>query len=476
VTGDTGGVTSMAVALEKRPRSLVHLFLERAETTPEDDAYYYPVEGGWQESTWAHTRELVEGLAAGLVALGIQPEDRVALVVGSRYEWVLGYLSALWAGGAVTALDPRADEQSIARVIADSGARLVIADDYETVHMLWRIRADIRAVTKVVQVDGDYPDQRVLSLEGLLRLGHDHLAEHPRALSERLYALRRDGLAALVYSRDDAGTLRGVRLTHSALTYAATALAMLGPVGPDDVVYLPVALTTSYGQTVLGAQLACGFRLAIEARPEDAVESLRLVRPTVVTATASLLQQVRAQAERDGGEGRLARRRVERAFAVAGEVAESRARGDEVGGRLARRRRAADRKVFAAIRGLFGDRLRYVVVAGGGVDAELSDYADRVGLTVVEAYGRAEAGPVSVALPDEAASRTAGRPLPGTEVAIADDGEILVRGPGLAQGYHAARGGPVPLLERGWLHTGDSGVLDDEGRLRVLGRLVRRSG
>src|SRR5436190_1468455 len=195
-------VTIDPVVIDKRPRSLVHMFLQRVEETPDEDAFYYPVEGGWQESSWAQTHELVEGLAAGLLALGIEPEDRVAIVATTRYEWVLGYLATLWVGAAVTAVDPTADAGTIARVLADSGARVVLAEDYDLVHTLWRVRARIRDVSKVVQIDGDYPDARVLSLEGLLGVGRDHLEEHPRALSQRLYAVRRQGLAALPYVSD----------------------------------------------------------------------------------------------------------------------------------------------------------------------------------------------------------------------------------------------------------------------------------
>src|SRR3954452_1553709 len=198
------------------------MFLERVEDTPDEDAFYYPVEGRWQESTWSETHGLVEGLAAGLLALGLQPEERVAIVASTRYEWVLGYLATLWAGGAVTAVPPTADGDTIARILADSGARVVLAEDFETVHLLWRIRAQIRDVTKVVQVDGEFPDQRVLPLEGLLDLGRQFLEHEPRALSRRLYAVRRQGLAALPYVPVRGG-LRGVRLSHGALTYHATA-------------------------------------------------------------------------------------------------------------------------------------------------------------------------------------------------------------------------------------------------------------
>src|SRR5262249_19698827 len=148
------------------------------------------------------THQLVEGLAAGLVALGIAPEDRVAVMTSTRYEAVLAFLAVQFSAAAVTFLDPSADDAEVAHVLQDSGARVVIAEDVEATRVLWRIRASIRDVVKVVQIDGEYPDQRVLSLEGLLALGAERLDTEPRVVAQRLYAVRREGLAALVYEPD----------------------------------------------------------------------------------------------------------------------------------------------------------------------------------------------------------------------------------------------------------------------------------
>ncbi len=116
-------VTIDPTVLDKRPRSLVHMFLDRVAEAPDEDAFYYPVEGGWQESTWGQTHVLVEGLAAGLLALGLEPEERVAIVASTRYEWVLAYLATLWAGGAVTAVAPDADDAGRGRSASSTPAR-----------------------------------------------------------------------------------------------------------------------------------------------------------------------------------------------------------------------------------------------------------------------------------------------------------------------------------------------------------------
>ncbi len=427
------------VVIDKRPRSLAHMFRERVETTPDAEAYYYPVDGGWQESTWEQTNSLVEGLAAGLVALEVQPEERVAVMATTRYEWVLAFLAVQFCGAAVTLVDPAAGDLEVAHVLQDSGARVVIAEDYEAVRTLWRIRARIRDVAKVVQIDGDYPDERVLSLEGLLGLGAEQLEAEPRVIAQRLYAVRRQGLAAIVYEPSSDGLLRGVRLTHSALTYQAAAVASLGVVGEPDLLFLCLPLAHTFGRALFATHLACGYPVALEGRPDRVLDSLAKVRPTVVGLTPALLADVRERVENEN-RSRLLRRR-------------------------------AERRIHAAVRQVFGERLRFVVAAGSGLDADLMEFFDLAGVAVLEAYGRPETGGAAcLALPDDRGSGTAGRPLPGTEVRIAADGEILVSGPGVMEGYHRRRADTAAALRQGWWRSGDAGVLDTHGRLRVLGR------
>jgi long-chain acyl-CoA synthetase len=462
------------VVTDRRPRSLAHLFWDHADVTPDSVAYYYPVEGGWQESTWGQAAELVEGLAAGLVALGVGVEDRVAIVATTRYEWILAALAAWSAGAAVTTVRPGTGDDHVAHVLTDSGARLVIAENHDEVHRLWRIRGRIRGVTKVVQIDGDYPDSRVLSLEGLLRLGHDHLNRYPRAIAQRRYAVRREGLAAILYSGGSDGRPRGIRLRHSALTYQGAAPKSLGVLGENDLLYLGLPLAHSFGQSLLAVQLASGFPAAVDGDPDRLLDSLFVVRPTFLGATPGMLAQVRAEVSREQSQ-RLQRRAMERAFDTARQVRELEATGTPVPPRLARRHRTQDRNELAAIREAFGDRLRFVVAGWGALDDDLADFFELAGVEVLGAYGLTEAGgAVCVDLPGDRRHGTVGRPLPGTKVRIDDDGQVLVTGPGVMDGYHERQPDTDAVLRHGWLSTGDRGVLDADGRLRILARRTVR--
>jgi long-chain acyl-CoA synthetase len=450
------------------------MFWDNADVMPDSVAYYYPIDGGWQESTWGQAAGLVEDLAAGLVALGIGVEDRVAIVSTTRYEWILAALAAWSAGAAVTTVRPGSSDDHVAHVLTDSGARLVIAEDHEEAHRLWRIRARIRGVTKVVQIDGDYPDSRVLSLEGLLRLGHDHLVAQPRAIAQRRYAVRREGLAAVLYSTGSDGRPRGVRLRHSALAYQGVAPRTLGVLDENDLMYLGLPLAHSFGQSLLAVQLACGFPAAVEGDPERLLDSLSLVRPTFLGVTPRMLTHVRAAVSKEQGRS-LQRRPMEQAFETARQVRELEAAGTPVPPRLARRHRAQEQSGLAGIREAFGDRLRFVVVGGAGLDRDLSEFFELAGVEVLGAYGLTEAGgAVCVDLPGDHRPGTVGRPLPGTKVRVDDHGEVLVAGPGVMDGYHERRPDTDVVLRQGWLSTGDRGVLEPDGRLRILTRRPER--
>jgi long-chain acyl-CoA synthetase len=446
------------------------MFLQWVEVTPDAVAYYYPIEGGWQESTWAEAAGLVEGLAAGLVALGVGTEDRVAIVSSTRYEWVLVALAAWSAGAAVTTVRPGASDEHLARVVRDSGARVVVAQDYDQVHTLWRVRAQIRDVTRVVQIDGDYPDQRVLSLEGLLRLGREHLAEKPRVIAQRRYAVRRDGLAAILYTAGADGIPRGVRLPHSALTYQGAALASLGVLGENDLLLLGVPLAHVFGTSLLAAQLACGFPAALDDRPEHLLTSLNVVRPTFLGVTPGMLTQVRDSVGEQQA-GRLQRRAADRALETARRVRDLERDGQSVPAGLARRHRSLDRRNLAPVREAFGGRLRFAVSGAAALDRDLAEFFELAGVVILDSYGLTEAGgAVCVDLPGDHRFGSAGLPLPGTQVRIEDDGEVMVAGPGVMEGYHDRRADTAAVLRNGWLSTGDSGVIDSEGRLRILGR------
>jgi long-chain acyl-CoA synthetase len=458
--------------IDRRPRSMAHLFLDRVEQTPDAVAYYFPVDDVWQSATWAETHRLVLSLAAGLIAVGVRPEDRVAIMSSTRYEWILADLAIMCAGGATTTVYPTSMDSDVAHILKDSETRVVIVEDGEQIEKLWRIRSQIPQVVKVVLMDGTHTDPRVMTLEDLLVTGENHLVEDPAAVDYRLSGVRREDLGTLMYTSGTTGTPKGVRLKHSAWTYEGAAIAAQGILGPDDLQYLWLPLAHSFGKVLLSTQLACGFPTAIDGRVDKIIDNLAVIRPTFMGAAPRIFEKahgrIMAMTEEEGG---LKKKVFDQAFAVARRVRRYETEGRRVPFLLGRRYRVLDKLVFAKIRDRFGGRLRFFISGAAALNKDIAEFFDLAGITILEGYGLTESSAGSfVNLPHDNRLGTVGQAFPGTDVQIAPDGEILLSGPGVMDGYHNLPEETAAVLRYGWLHTGDIGELDANGHLRITDR------
>lgn len=462
----------VARRLANRPTTMAHMFWARALTAPDDMAFTYPVNGAWQKSTWGETRELVESLAAGLLGLGVEPQDRVAIISETRFEWILADLAIMCAGGATTTVYPSTRPDEVAHILNDSDATIVFVESLDQVAKLRSIRGQIRNVRKVVLFDGDFPDARVLPLEGLLRAGDAVLEADPAAVSRRMGGLRSDMVASLMYTSGTTGTPKGVIHTHSSWTYEGTAIAAQDILGPEDLHYLWLPLSHSFGKVLLSTQMACGFPTAVDGDVSRIIDNLAVLQPTFMGAAPRIFEKVHsrivAQQDQDGG---LKRRVFEQAFAVARRRQALLDEGKRVPYLLGKRYDVLDRAVFAKIRERFGPRLRFFISGAAALNPDIGEFFGLAGISILEGYGLTESAAGSfVNRPDTNKLGTVGQVFPGTEVRLADDGEVLLRGPGVMSGYHKMPAETAAVLRNGWLSTGDIGSLDHEGRLRITDR------
>lgn len=259
------------------PTTLARLFWDRAATSPDDVAYRHPVRlrsrVAWEDVTWSYARALVEPLAAGLVGLGVEPGDRVAIVSRTRIDWVLAHLAVLCAGAATVAIHPGCPPEEVARLVDGAGAVVVLAEDLDQVEKLRRVRADIRTVRKVVLFDGGHPDRRVMTFEALLSEGEEVLADDSSTTARRVDALRPDALATVLHAPGPTGTSHPVQRTHGA--WVAEGVAAAGRA--DRLELLRTPLTRHAGHALLAAQLTRGHGTAVDARLVDEPDD-RLVR------------------------------------------------------------------------------------------------------------------------------------------------------------------------------------------------------
>ncbi|CAI9414667.1 AMP-dependent synthetase/ligase [Nocardioides sp. T2.26MG-1] len=465
-----------------RAASLARMFYDRVAATPDLEAFRFPGEEGWRSVTWRQTGETVRTLAAGLLALGIRPEERVAILSNTRVEWLQADLAIMCAGAATTTVYPTTSADDVAFILADSGSRVVFAEDDVQIAKLRERRDALPDLTRVVTFDGQADGGWVLSLHDLVALGARHLVDHPGVVDETVAAIGPEHLATLIYTSGTTGQPKGVELPHRCWTYIGSAAENLDILSPDDLQFLWLPLSHSFGKMLEAVQLQIGFPTAVDGRLERIVENLAAVRPTFMAGPPRIFEKVHGKVvqtiQEEGGVKHVLFRW---AFRVGDRVARARIDGVRPSRLLTAQHAVADRLVLSKIRERLGGRIRFLVSGSAALSPDVAHWFHAAGLLVLEGYGLTEtsAGTCMVR-PQDPVFGYVGKPLDDTEIRIASDGEIFVRGPGVMRGYHHLPDATAEVLsEDGWFATGDVGELDAQGRLRITDRkkdLIKTSG
>ncbi|MGW0229519.1 AMP-dependent synthetase/ligase [Actinopolymorpha singaporensis] len=469
--------------VDNRASTVAELILHRFESTPDAEAFRYPSDGGWESSTWGQAGERVRRLAAGLISLGIEPEQRVAIAASTRYEWVLADFAIMCAGAATTTIYPTTTPDEVSYILGDSGSRVVFVEDDEQLKKIREHRSELPDIAWLVTftdgaggADGGGRDggaDDLLTLAELEERGAAYLAEQPDAIEKAVATIGPDSLATLIYTSGTTGRPKGVRLTHDCWTYEGAAIDAVRILGPDDLQYLWLPLAHSFGKVLLSAQVQIGFATAIDGRVDKIIENVAVVRPTFMGAAPRIFEKaygrITSTIEHEGGPKAAL---FHWAIGVGRRVSELRQQGTEPSGVLALQHKVADRLVFAKIRDRFGGRLRFFVSGSAALSQHLSEWFHAAGILIIEGYGLTETSAgTCVNLPGRFRFGTVGPALPGTQLRIAHDGEVLVKGPGVMRGYQGMPELSEEVLDPdGWFHTGDIGTLDDEGMLRITDR------
>ncbi|MYR37360.1 AMP-binding protein [Streptomyces sp. SID4944] len=495
-------VSDTQTKIDNRPPSVAALFIDRVAATPDGEAYRYPVPSAsgegpddWKSLSWGQAAERVFAIAAGLIALGVQPEERVALSSATRVEWILIDLGVMCAGAATTTVYPSTNAEESAFILADSESRVLVAEDAEQLAKARERRAELPALAHVVVIDptgvepaDDDPEGWIITLAELEARGNELLAKTPDAVTERVAAITSDQLATLIYTSGTTGRPKGVRLPHDNWSYMAKATVSTGLINADDVQYLWLPLAHVFGKVLTSGQIEVGHVTAVDGRIDKIVENLPVVQPTYMAAVPRIFEKVYngvASKARAGGGAKY--KIFQWAAGVAREYAKvsqdnfRRTGKASVPFALGAKHKVADALVYSKIRDAFGGRLRACVSGSAALAPDIGYFFAGAGVHILEGYGLTESSAASFVNPGEAyRTGTVGKPLPGTEVRIAEDGEILLRGPGIMEGYHKLPDKTDEVLESdGWFHTGDIGELSADGYLRITDRkkdLIKTSG
>jgi long-chain acyl-CoA synthetase len=462
--------TSATPTSTKAP-NLAMLFLNRVEASPDKEAFRYPGKDGWTSVSWKQAAERVEALAAGLLALGIEPENRIGIASTTRLEWILADLATMCAGAATTTVYPSTNGDDTAYILADSASRVVFAEDDTQLEKITEHRGDLPDLAKVVVFEGSGDGDSVITLDELAELGAKRLADDPSCVRKVAEEIPADRLATLIYTSGTTGKPKGVRLRHEAWVYTGAAIAEMDLLGEDDLQLLWLPLAHAFGKVLISTQLACGFASAIDGRVDKIVENTGVVKPTFMGAAPRIFEKAYAKivTQQSGAKAIL----FNRAFAVGKEVARRRREGKFVWPHLTLQQNVFDRLVFAKIRDVFGGRIRFFVSGSAPLNRDIAEWFDAAGLLILEGYGLTEsAGAGFINRPKNYKLGTVGLPFDGTEVRISDAGEIQFRSKCVMAGYHHLEKATAEALsDDGWLSTGDQGSIDDDGFLKITGRI-----
>ncbi|MET8519809.1 long-chain fatty acid--CoA ligase [Nocardioides sp. NBC_00163] len=469
--------------LDEMPANFALHFLNRVKATPNAEAFRYPVVGStteaggeeWKSLTWKEASDMASRLAAGLVSLGLELEQRVGIASTTRYEWIIADLAVMLAGGATTTVYPTTNVDDTAYILGDAECRFVFAEDDDQLAKIAERAADLPEIVKVITFDGQTDGERVIGLDDLAAIGDKYLADHPDLIEETAAKITPDHLATLVYTSGTTGRPKGVRLLHRAWVYEGEAVRVQGDVlGPDDLQFLWLPMSHVFGKVLLSIQIACGFPTAIDGRMDKIVDNLGIVKPTFMGAAPRIFEKVHAKitmmVENDGG---VKKKLFDAAFANG--IARDRLlrEGKSVPTTMALKHAVLDKLVLSKVRDRFGGRVRFFISGSAPLNRDIAEWFRAAGILIMEGYGSTEnAAGASVGTLTENKLGTVGKAFPGSEVKIGENDELLIRGPHVMPGYHNLPEETAKALDaEGWYHTGDKASIDEEGYITITGRI-----
>ncbi len=455
--------------------TFVDMFMERVQRSPDEVALTRSVAGQWQAISWAEFDDVTDQLAHGLISIGMQAGQRVAILSRSRAEWVLADLAIQKAAGCTVPVHVDAVVEHVSHVLADSGARMAFVQDEKQLAKVRQV-IDETSVEQVILIGGPAGGPGEVRWADLLLAGRMHKAEFPGTLASRKAQIGPDSLASIVYTAGTTGLPKGVMLTHDNFVFEAEALAkvMEHIVESGDVHLLCLPLSHILARIMVLASVRVGYCTAFSSGLDMLNREMLEARPTFVTLVPGILERVHGALVREVEKKGWAVRKLFRwATEVGEEVASRRSLSAPIPLGLSVRRLVSDNVIIGPpIKERFGGRLKFFISGGAPLSPETAEFFNSLGILVLEGYGMTEnVGAANVNRPDRYRIGTVGPPIPGVEERLAEDGEILIRGRNVMAGYHGQPEATAEVLdEEGWLHTGDIGVFDEEGFLQVTGR------
>lgn len=453
--------------------TIPHRFIAQAGSRPEAPAYHVRgPDGAWVATSWRAYVDEVSQVARALLALGFGAGDRVCILGFNRPEWVAFDVAAMMAGGVPAGIYTTCSPEEVQYIVAHAEAAIVLVEDADQFAKITAMRDQLPGVRHVITMRGtDVDDPLAMTWEAFTALGDP---SHQAALDARLDALTPDGLATLIYTSGTTGPPKAVMLSHLNLAHTATVAAEVVQASASDrmVSYLPLSHIAEQMFSIHGP-LTAGYAIFYATSMDTLLKDLQDAHPTIAFAVPRVWEKMHAKISAavtgaTGVKGFL----LQWAMGVGRQVSDLRNHGKEPTGFLAFQYRFASNKVYPAVKRALGlDEARFGISGAAPISADILSFFSGLDIVIHEVYGQSEgSGPTSFNQPGRTRYGTVGPAIPGTEIRIAEDGEICVRGDNVFSGYFKDPEATAETLVVGWLHSGDLGEIDDEGFLRITGR------
>lgn len=458
-------------------KSVYELFQNTVQARGDKVAAQYKIGGAWRDVTWNEMDDVSKKCAAALVKLGVQPKQHVSIVANTRLEWILADLGILAAGGSTVPIYQSNLAHECEYILNDSESVAVFVEDKSQLEKMRMIREEIPRVKRVIAFtdEVDASSDWEVTWQDFLKEGEEHLKDHADEVKARSETLTPDDILTLIYTSGTTGKPKGAILTHDCMLYEAEAIQKIDLISPDDVEYLFLPMAHVFAKVLE----VCWFGLAHvmafwEGDQAKIVDNLSEVRPTFMCAVPRIFEKVHAKVVADvvntpGVKGKLGRWALKKGE-EAGRIEQQGGKPGGIGWALAQKLVWA--KIHDKLFERFGKRMKYFVSGGAPLGKDIAYFFKYAGFEICEGYGLTETSAATcVNRPGEARVGTVGPVVPGTELKIAQDGEILIRGRGVMKGYWNKPEATSEAIDKdGWFHSGDIGEIDKSGFLRITDR------
>lgn len=438
-------------------------------------AITHKVRGNERMLTHRELRHEVDTFANGLLALGVTAGDRIGIISENRPEWMIADHAILSLGAADVPIFPNLTSEQAQWIYANAGVSIVIVSNEFQLKKILRV-ADVLPVLRniIVMKDGvDRTDARVISFRDVQQQGERYATLHPEHLAQARTNVKPDNIATIIYTSGTTGTPKGVMLTHANLVFDLLACIEALPVIDErDVILSYLPLCHSFERIANYFMFACGTQIVFAESIETLPENMRDARPTIVPSVPRMFERMHKRILENLDTQSAQKQKIFWWAVRTGKKYKSKFRTQIISPLLHVQYALADKLVFAKLRARIGGRIRFFVSGGAALSKELGEFFDAAGIAIIEGYGMTESSPVISVNPAFAYKfGTVGKPIPGVEVKIAPDGEILTRGGHVMLGYWNDENATREAIDTdGWLHTGDIGAIDSQNYLSITDR------